>query len=552
MTLSGLPPSLSNQEYHTLFIATSNIASALELFTPVVEELNRLATTGVIAFDESIQQERSITGPGVKDVLNQAIIKTVKENQDSKVIFKISNIQEENIHKLFNPFFDLKGFNGHEDTLVEVFHVVLLGILKYLYRDLINNLSSDQKDELIARLQSFDTNNLNIPPIKAKYLVQHYLSLVGKDFKVLIQAAPFVFFPLIQEAKHKMWTSLCHLCSIIFQTHIVNLKSYLSNLNYYTQDFLLKLISTNAQWVNKPKFHILLHLSQSVIRFGPASLFATEKFESYNGVVRQASIHSNRQSPSHDIANTFNHYSALRYCLSGGMLQPTDSRTKSSHFSNVKLLLLKNPTIQNLLGLEPNFFKQSTRYPCITLNAQKKCDVHKDVPSIIKTQDLNAEWLNISSFDLDKHQTINANTFISVKPQEINQNNFIAFISDIWAVDKFSYHKIYIQCKRCEILEVDQFYGMRNIRKLLKEETISATNVISGLNIQHNCVRAGCPIKRTLPRKLEKQPTDMMLKEVHHDLNYNLYVINTGSLRASEKHHSPARIPNPHIRGSQN
>ncbi|CAH7667276.1 hypothetical protein PPACK8108_LOCUS1679, partial [Phakopsora pachyrhizi] len=48
---------LSNQEYHTLFIATSNIASALELFTPVVEELNRLATTGVIAFDESIQQE---------------------------------------------------------------------------------------------------------------------------------------------------------------------------------------------------------------------------------------------------------------------------------------------------------------------------------------------------------------------------------------------------------------------------------------------------------------------------------------------------------------
>ncbi|KAI8447005.1 hypothetical protein BY996DRAFT_8444291, partial [Phakopsora pachyrhizi] len=57
MTLSGLPPSLSNQEYHTLFIATSNIASALEPFTPVVEELNRLATTGVIAFDESIQQE---------------------------------------------------------------------------------------------------------------------------------------------------------------------------------------------------------------------------------------------------------------------------------------------------------------------------------------------------------------------------------------------------------------------------------------------------------------------------------------------------------------
>ncbi|KAI8444363.1 hypothetical protein BY996DRAFT_4569132, partial [Phakopsora pachyrhizi] len=92
--------------------------------------------------------------------------------------------------------------------------------------DLIGGLSANKKEDLIARLQSFDTNNLNIQPIKAKYLIQHYSSLVGKDFKVLIQAAPFIFFPLIEESKPKIWTSICHLCSFIFQTHIRDLKKY--------------------------------------------------------------------------------------------------------------------------------------------------------------------------------------------------------------------------------------------------------------------------------------------------------------------------------------
>ncbi|KAI8453088.1 hypothetical protein BY996DRAFT_4583642, partial [Phakopsora pachyrhizi] len=117
-----------------------------------------------------------------------------------------------------------------------------LGALKYLYHDLISSLTIEKKDKIAARLQYFDTNNLNIPSTKAKYLVQHYSSLVGSDFKILIQAAEFVGFPLIEESRHQLWISLCHLCSVIFQTHISYLQKYLSLLNYFTQDFLLRLI----------------------------------------------------------------------------------------------------------------------------------------------------------------------------------------------------------------------------------------------------------------------------------------------------------------------
>ncbi|CAH7687121.1 hypothetical protein PPACK8108_LOCUS21861 [Phakopsora pachyrhizi] len=290
-------------------------------------------------------------------------MKVIQEDQDTRLVFNIKKLHEERTQQLFNPFFELKGFDGHKDAPVEVLHVVLLGILKYLYRDLIGGLSANKKEELIARLQSFDTNNLNIQPIKAKYLIQHYSSLVRKDFKVLIQAAPFVFFPLIEESKRKIWTSICHLCSFILQTHIRDLKKYTAKINYFTQDFLLKLISASAQWVNKPKFHMLIHLSQSIARFGPASLFATEKFESYNGVVCQASIHSNSQSPSRDIANTFLNYSAIRYCLSGGYLQTESSRSNISSSYQVKNLLQNTPSIQNLLGLDSQTFKQKPRFP---------------------------------------------------------------------------------------------------------------------------------------------------------------------------------------------
>ncbi|KAI5983991.1 hypothetical protein F5J12DRAFT_729455, partial [Pisolithus orientalis] len=52
------------------------------------------------------------------------------------------------------------------------------------------------------------------------------------------------------------------------------------------------------QWFNKPKFHILRHLPDHIQHFGPAILFATEGFESYNAMIHDHSIHSNRKVPS--------------------------------------------------------------------------------------------------------------------------------------------------------------------------------------------------------------------------------------------------------------
>ncbi|CAH7672070.1 hypothetical protein PPACK8108_LOCUS6852 [Phakopsora pachyrhizi] len=57
---------------------------------------------------------------------------------------------------------------------------------------------------------------------------------------------------------------------------------------------------------------------------------------------------------------------------------------------------------------------------------------------------------------------------------------------------------------------MDTFYGMRTLKKLNREEFISAKTDISGINL-------------------------------------TLYVINTASLRSQDEHHAPARIPLPPI-----
>ena len=91
-----------------------------------------------------------------------------------------------------------------------------------------------------------------------------------------------------------------------------------TNLKNSITDFLLATALWNPQWFNKPKFHLFVHLLEHVRRFGPAIIYSTETFESYNLVIRLRSINSNKHAPSFDIAQSFSHMHAVRHLVSGG------------------------------------------------------------------------------------------------------------------------------------------------------------------------------------------------------------------------------------------
>ncbi|KAI0819396.1 hypothetical protein BC628DRAFT_1506524 [Trametes gibbosa] len=219
-----------------------------------------------------------------------------------------------------SPVWRIRDFDPHSDTPVEILHVILLGFVKYLWRDSVSRLSDAEKKTVIARLSSFDVTGLGIPSLSGTTLVTYAKSLVGRDFRAVAQAAPFVLHDLagIPPELQKVWTALAHLVPLVWQPEIAHLPAHMKRLSEAIDHFLNATCALTPRWFNKPKFHVILHLPDHIRRFGPAMLFATEGFESFNAVIRSHSIHSNHRAPSRDIAVGMAHHNRIRHFLSGG------------------------------------------------------------------------------------------------------------------------------------------------------------------------------------------------------------------------------------------
>ena len=122
------------------------------------------------------------------------------------------------------------GLDPHRDTPVEILHVILLGIVKYFWRDLINNQlnkKDGKKEILIARLNSYDTTGLGVSELAGDTLVNYAGSLTGRDFRIIAQVAPFVIYDLVGADCLSAWNSLAQLIPMIWHPKITGLKSYL-------------------------------------------------------------------------------------------------------------------------------------------------------------------------------------------------------------------------------------------------------------------------------------------------------------------------------------
>jgi hypothetical protein len=304
------------------------------------------------------------------------------------------------------------GFDGVLDTPVEILHVVLLGVVKYLARDDIAKLKEKDKAILIGRLNSLNRSSLNIDSIKADYLIKHIKSLVGRHFKIIIQSAPFVLLDLLSPERREIWIALCKMCALIFQTRISNMDTYLEELTLHIHRFLRLIIQSNVQWVNKPKLHMLLHLPESIRRFGPASLFSTEKFEFYNGMLQKASVHSNRLSPSRDIAVTFANYSGLKFLVSGGFIYDKQTGSISTASSEVQQVFAGNPLIQRAMGYDSKANNRIS-YP-LDLNIKLTKADAKPLPQQFDADRNHPLLAQVARIMVSKHEMLRQQVFVVV------------------------------------------------------------------------------------------------------------------------------------------
>lgn len=111
--------------------------------------------------------------------------------------------------------------------------MVLLGFVKYFWRDAIKNQLKDnqaKKDLLATRLSCLDVAGLGISPLAGRTLVQYSGSLVGRDFRAIAQVAPFVLQDLVSSECYDTWKSLATLIPLIWMPQIEDLEMYLVSL----------------------------------------------------------------------------------------------------------------------------------------------------------------------------------------------------------------------------------------------------------------------------------------------------------------------------------
>ncbi|OAV86715.1 hypothetical protein PTTG_29760 [Puccinia triticina 1-1 BBBD Race 1] len=134
---------------------------------------------------------------GLKDNINVEFVEQYHQRNKPGQKESIDALENAGSEQLFNRFYTLKGFDGGKDTPVEILHVLQLGLIQYLLRDFMEGLTEGDKRTVEANWQAFNKDSLNISSLRAVFMVNHYKSFIGKHMKIVIQAAPFVFFPLM-------------------------------------------------------------------------------------------------------------------------------------------------------------------------------------------------------------------------------------------------------------------------------------------------------------------------------------------------------------------
>ncbi|PLW54463.1 hypothetical protein PCANC_05636 [Puccinia coronata f. sp. avenae] len=462
----------------------------------------------------------------------------IPEHLKSDIPQHIVDLDRDDPGSLLSPYLKLNGFDGTKHTPVEILHVFLLGVVKYLFRDFMNHLKAEEKDELVALWQSFNPDSLNMASLKPLGLVKYSSSLVGKDFKLIVQAAPFLFFRFMDEPQRKLWHALCHLAPLVFQTHIENMEKFQIDLKNRINTFLYHVVQSTAQWINKPKFHMLLHLPESILHYGTANLFATEKFESYNGILRNTSVHSNRQSPGQDIAISFSSYHSFRHILSGSTFFDTHTKKFTKASSNVTDIFSLNPNIQAVFGYNHSIAKPDQSFPSLKKEKVSKVDTLQ-VPEHLRNHYFNHDIHQVSELNLNQKEILKKNIFVLFDtPSDQNSGNkTVGRINSIWSIQKPSHPCRYML--HTSILKkktnINQWYQMAEFEVTEHSLFVNAKEVLSSLNLQHNCHDGNCQLTKTRVMRVERHDSQVKAMEVTHEDNKK-FILNSCSLRAIESH----------------
>eukprot|EP00731_Ephydatia_muelleri_P027586 Em0019g459a len=304
--LAGLSRKDNAKLHNIHFICASNKAPVMEMAVPLVQEFNALEREGIVVFNAFLQCKMIVVAPilsflcdnprgaeicsqlGATAVMYCRICRVdvssglqgighLRTKTDTVAqIQRIQSLPTKKERKQMqtqlgtsckpNPMLEL-AVDPHQSTPVEALHTLVLGPYTYMLRSRMARFSPQQRKEVLVRIASFPFSGFALR--LSRDISKYYKSFVGRDFKTLAQLALFVFPPLVFKLVY---------CERFTPDKVESMKSVCLGFAQAVDKHCPELRS-------KLKIHLLLHLPDHMLQFGPPSGFNTERCESYNDVV---------------------------------------------------------------------------------------------------------------------------------------------------------------------------------------------------------------------------------------------------------------------------
>ncbi|KAI9011474.1 hypothetical protein BC832DRAFT_590695 [Gaertneriomyces semiglobifer] len=395
------------------------------------------------------------------------------------------------VEDMISPMFRLGyGFSGHRHIPVEIFYTLSLGLIEYLMVASIKELSDKDQKVLTVRINAL--SSVGFPrPLRGNQLVQYVGSLQGKDRRAFVQVAVPVFQGLLSQKWLKAWQYLATVSVQLFSRRISDVDTYLDVLQRSLQAMMATIADINVSWLSAhAKYHTLAHVVENIREFGPAVLYMSEKFESFNKVMRNHAVHTNRHGPSVDVARRFARYTVVRHLLSGGMFK---SEGRWSSPGNGLRQTFYDPIVQRVLGYKEEgkpALKLKQHIDSIPVDFQATCTAHKlPLPGPDK---MLRRWKRII---LDGKRVCDSGSFVQVQYQEGEESTIaIARIFEIIQIEPTK--KIHVSVDLFAFEKngniVSRWYGHPILQSINVYRWVNVEEIVGPVNVQHCCAVSGC------------------------------------------------------------
>ncbi|OJT12654.1 hypothetical protein TRAPUB_10797 [Trametes pubescens] len=457
-----------------------------------------------------------------------------------------------------NPLLDVPNLDPHRDTPIELLHTWLLGVVKYVWYILHSSWSEKQQNNFVIRLQDTNTDGLELPPIRAAYMMQYRNGLIGKHFKSLAQTMAGAIHGLATEDQRTLVRTMGELSPMLYMSEIDDMDTHPSDIKILIGNLHDVFANIDpARIIVKEKLQVLIHVVDDIKHFGPPPRVSSETFECFNGVFRLSSVHSNHQAPSHDIAVKMAGIECVRHIVTGGYW-PDEHGKMICAGDNVLSTFRQSPLLQHHFGwtsqipaAAPGDIRLPPQKKRVSVMAGATCATASRTPFPAAFR-LDVCWERGVSVIAQSGDVCGVESWVVAKSAE--GGDMIGQIQDLLTSSNGrTPGNNFVVLERYQLSSARHPYlGMPVLRPSTSgdsEDIVSAmvphvsdavvipsTAVLFIINVQHDCETTECSLTSARAVRQERLETELRETAVKHDLARRRFVINLHA------HHNAALI----------